>query len=101
VTEPTPPHGDDADWTSGYVSSNGRSSQARDAGADRLLALGYITAIAIPPVGIVIGIVIAIRLGRSYSKHVRWIVGLSIVAGVIWVLILSSNVINTSTNDLS
>lgn len=100
MTDPTPP-GEDADWTSGYVSSNGRSSHRRDPGTDRLLALGYITAIAIPPVGIVIGIVIAVRLGRPYSRHVGWIVGLSIVAAVIWFLILSSNVINTSTNDLS
>jgi hypothetical protein len=102
VSGPTPPRGDDGDWTSDYVSANGKAGgRPRDPGADRLLALGYITAIAIPPVGLVIGIIIAIRFGRPYSTHVGWIVGLSVVAAVVWVLILSSNVIDTSTNDLS
>jgi len=73
----------------------------RDEAARRLVALGYITAVAIPPIGIVVGLVVALRLPRGYSRHWIWIVAISLLAGVVWVLILNSNILDTNTNDLS
>jgi MFS family permease len=73
----------------------------RDEAARRLVALGYITAVAIPPVGLIMGLVVAVRLTRAYSRHWVWIVAISVVAGIVWVLILNSNILDTNTNDLS
>jgi MFS family permease len=73
----------------------------RDEAARRLVALGYITAVAMPPVGLIMGAVVGLRLSRAYSRHWVWIVALSVLAGVVWVLLLSSNILDTNTNDLT
>jgi hypothetical protein len=64
----------------------------------RLVVLGYITAVAIPPVGLVLGIVLVIRFTAAESKHGAWMIAISIVALGVWLLILASGVVNT-TND--
>jgi general stress protein CsbA len=64
----------------------------------RLVVLGYITAVAMPPVGLVLGIVLVIRLSAADSKHGVWIIAISIVALVVWLLVLASGAVNT-TND--
>ena len=66
----------------------------------RLVVLGYITAVAIPPIGFILGIVIAVRR-RAASKHGVAIVTVSIVAAVIWVLLLSSGVLTSTSSDTS
>ena len=66
----------------------------------RLIVLGYITAVAIPPIGFVLGIVIAVRRRAAY-KHGVAIVAVSIVAAVIWVLLLSSGVLTSTSSDTS
>jgi uncharacterized membrane protein len=83
------------------VSSNGASASARDGAAQRLVALGYITAVAMPLVGLIVAIVVMTRTGSTYSRHARWMIVLSIIATIVWILIFTSGVINTSTNDLS
>ena len=62
---------------------------ARDDSARRFLVLAYVTAFAIPPLGLILGIVVAIRL-RAYSRHALSIIAISLVASVIWVLVFSS-----------
>jgi hypothetical protein len=72
----------------------------RDLGAERLVVLGYITAVAIPLAGLVLGIVVATRLGKTHPKHGARIIAISIVATIAWVVILTSNVINTTNPDM-
>jgi hypothetical protein len=71
----------------------------RDDTGRRLLVLAYVTAFAIPPVGFILGIVVAIRL-KAYSRHALWIIAISLVAGVIWVLVFSSGVLTTESNNV-
>ena len=72
----------------------------RDLGAERLVVLGYITAVAMPLIGLVLGIWLATRLGRNQAKHGPRIVVISLVATVVWILIFTSGVINTTNPDM-
>ena len=98
ATKPPAPNG--KPWTSEYVSSNGATPSARRASPGRLVVLGYITAFALPLLGLLLGIVIATRPARATSRHGRWIIGLSIVASVIWVLVFTSGVLTSTSNDM-
>ena len=64
----TPPTPDGEDWTVDYTSSNGASAPVRTAGFDRLVVLAYITAVAMPLIGLVLGIVVATILGRRSGR---------------------------------
>jgi hypothetical protein len=66
--------------------------------SDRLVVLGYITAVATPPIGLILGIVVAAR-PRISSKHGASIIVLSIVACVLWFLLLASGVLTTPSSD--
>ena len=66
----------------------------------RLVVLGYLTAVAIPPAGFVLGIVIAVRRRAAY-RHGLAIVAVSVIAAVIWVLLLSSGVLTSTSSDTS
>jgi hypothetical protein len=87
-------------WTADYASSNGASAREPNAGPSRLVVLGYITAFALPLLGLFLGIVVATRPTRATSRHGRWIIGLSIVASVIWVLVFTSGVLTSTSNDM-
>ena len=50
-----------------------------------------------PPIGFALGVFVALRYPRGTSKHGAWIVLLSLVAAVIWILIISSGAL-TATN---
>jgi general stress protein CsbA len=65
----------------------------------RLVVLGYITAVAIPPVGFVLGIVLVIRFTAAESKHGAWIIAISLVALVLWLLLLASGAVNTTSDN--
>jgi len=58
------------------------------------VVLAYILAVAMPPLGFALGIGLG---ARARSKHWLWIVLISIVAGVIWALIIGSGALS-STN---
>jgi general stress protein CsbA len=64
----------------------------------RLVVLAYITSVAMPPVGFVLGIVLVIRFTATESKHGVWIIAISIVALVVWYLLLTSGVVNTTSD---
>lgn len=81
------------------MSTNGATANAPTGGIDRVVALGYIVAIAIPPFGLILGVVLAIGRGKPSAKHAPWIVALSIVASVVWVLLLTSNALRTASTD--
>lgn len=92
----SPPSPDDKRWAAAYGSSNGAASNARRASAGRLLALAYIMAVSMPPIGFALGIVIALRFGKPRSKHGAWIIVISILASIIWILIITSGALNTT-----
>jgi hypothetical protein len=96
----SPPSPDQERWTAEYVSSNGSTSKLRSESLRRLVVLGYITAVAIPVVGFILGIVIATRPNKAYSKHGLWIIGVSIIASVLWIVVLASGVLAVTNNDL-
>lgn len=58
--------------------------------AGALVVIGYITAVVLPIIGFILGIVACTRPHKSTSKHGPWIIVLSIVAFVIWYAIISS-----------
>jgi hypothetical protein len=75
--------------------SNGLSETAL-----RFVVVGYITAVAIPPLGLLIGIVIATR-SKPEARQGRWIILVSLVAGVVWVLVFTTGVLTTPSSDTS
>jgi hypothetical protein len=83
--------------TAEHVSRNGAASELRVEGAHRIVVLGYITAAAIPPVGLILGVILVARPATPNSKHGAWIIVISIIAAVVWVLLLSSGVINSTS----
>jgi hypothetical protein len=58
------------------------------------LVLAYICAISIPPLGVGLGIAVAVRLGKP--RHATWIVLLSLATAALWILLLTSNAFNTA-----
>jgi hypothetical protein len=94
------PAPDGKSWTADYASSNGATGPARSPGPGRLVVLGYITAFALPLLGLFLGIVIATRPARSTSRHGRWIIAISLVGSVIWALVFTSGVLTSTTNDM-
>jgi hypothetical protein len=57
--------------------------------------LGYILAVAMPPLGFAIGLVLMLS-ARVRSRHGASIVLLSIIAAVIWALLISSGALKTT-----
>jgi hypothetical protein len=97
----TPPSPDQERWTTDYVSSNGSASKAKSERIRRLVVLGYITAVAMPGIGLILGIVVATRPIKAYSKHGVWIIVVSVLASVVWIVVLASGVFAVTNNDLS
>lgn len=102
ASSPSTPDGEP--WTAEYGSNNGRNGRRvndRPPNAQRRVVLGYITAVAMPPIGLVIGITLVIRPARAGSKHGLWIIGLSIIASILWILIINSGWLTDTSNDVS
>jgi hypothetical protein len=95
----TPPPPENERWTADYVSSNGAGAVWTDK-ARRLVVLAYITAVAMPPVGLVLGIAILTRPAKAVSKHGLWIIGIGLIACVLWVLVINSGLLTSNNNDL-
>ena len=67
----------------------------------RVVALGYITAIAIPPIGLIVGIVLARRHDQPPARHALWIIVISVIATVVWVAVFASGAISATDNTVS
>jgi hypothetical protein len=76
--------------------TNDSQSPLTQASTERLVVVGYIIAVAMPPLGFVIGLVLMVSR-RVRSKHGVWIVLISIVAAVVWALLIGSGAL-TATN---
>jgi hypothetical protein len=99
MSPPSPPSRHDEPWTADYASSNGASAPVRNDSTFRIIVVGYIAAIGMPPIGLIVGIVLVARRTPGTGRHGWWIIALSIVAAVVWVLLLSSGVVTTASND--
>ncbi len=99
ATTPPSPNGR-GHWTPDHASSPGATVRSRSDSARRLIALGYITAVAIPLLGLLVGIVIAARRDTG-AKHGAWIIAISLVASVVWILVFTSGVLTNPGNDLN
>ena len=97
----TPPTPDGEDWTVDYTSNNGATANVRSDSARRLVVLGYITGVAMPLIGFILGIVVATRPTKATSKHGAWIIVVSIIASTVWILAFTSGVLTANSNDLS
>jgi hypothetical protein len=76
-------------------SNNGSESRAKQVTVQRIVVAGYIIALAMPPLGLAIGLVLMLSRGMP-SKHGAWIVLVSVVAAVIWALMISSGALTAS-----
>jgi hypothetical protein len=61
----------------------------------RFVVAGYIIALAMPPLGFGIGIVLMVHPGVR-SKHGVWVVLLSILAAVVWALLISAGALKAT-----
>ena len=73
------------------------ASNAQRADVRRLVALAYVLAISVPPLGLIFGIALIIRSGRQSSWHGLGVLALSIITSIVWVVVLTSGTLNTST----
>src|SRR5579875_2387757 len=95
----SPPTPDDDRWSAGYVSSNGATPPVRGAALDKVTVLAYILAVAMPPVGLVFGLVAALRPARPGSRHWLGIIIVSVIAAGVWAIIIASGGLSTTGND--
>ncbi len=98
ATKPPSPNG--KPWGSDYASTNGATANVRGQGQSRLVVLAYITAFALPLLGLLLGIVVMTRPDRARARHGRWIIAISIVATVIWAVVFASGVLTSTNNDM-
>jgi hypothetical protein len=97
----TPPTPDGEHWIAENVSSNGATASGWSDSAHRLVVLGYITAVAMPLIGFILGIVVAIRLTKPNAKHGAWIIVVSVIASVVWILVFTSGALTATSTDLN
>jgi hypothetical protein len=69
--------------------NNGSRPYSQPTALQRGVVVGYILAVALPPVGLVTGLVLMLS-PRLRSRHGAWIVLLSIAAGVVWALLIGA-----------
>jgi membrane protein CcdC involved in cytochrome C biogenesis len=75
---------------SGSASDNkGSRPHSPPTGLQRAVVVGYILAVAVPPLGLATGLVMMLS-PRLRSKHGARMVLVSIVAGMVWVLLISA-----------
>jgi hypothetical protein len=73
----------------GASSDNGTRPHSEPATIQRVLVVGYILAVAMPPLGFAIGLALMLS-ARRRSRHAAWIALLSIVAAAIWVVLINA-----------
>jgi hypothetical protein len=95
----SPPTPDDERWSADYPSSNGATSRMTSESVRRLVVLAYITAVSMPPIGFVLGIVVALRSTKMRSRQGAWIIVVSLIASVAWILIITSGALSTASTD--
>jgi hypothetical protein len=98
VHAPSPPS-DDAPRTARLGSQNGRAPIGQSASAYRVVVLAYIIAVSMPPIGFILGLILAIRFDKPASKQGAWVIAVSVVAAVVWAVIIAGGALNTTSSD--
>ena len=75
------------------ASRNGSGPSSRPRAVERYVALAYILAVAMPPLGFVMGLGLGVR---TRSRHWPWVVALSIGSAVVWAVIIGAGGLSTS-----
>jgi hypothetical protein len=84
-------------WTGDYApSANVPVTSDREA-AGGLVVVGYITAVLMPLIGFILGIVVATRPAKVTSKHGAWIIVVSIIAFILWLAIIAHSAQSAAT----
>jgi hypothetical protein len=97
ATSPPTPDGDR--WVADSAARrNGHPPPVRRLGLDRLVVLGYITAVSMPPIGFILALAIALRPPRRQAKHAVLIFGLGILACLMWVVLIGSGALTSTDN---
>ena len=78
--------------------TDGAPSNAPSAGVRRWVALAYILAISIPPLGFILGLVLIFKSGRQASAHGVVVIVLSIIASAVWVVVVVSGALNAASS---
>ena len=95
---PRPPS-DDARRPAPFGSGNGRAPGGPSASAYRFVVLAYIIAVSMPPLGFILGLIVAIRFDQPASKQGVWVIAVSVVAALVWAVIVAGGALNTSSSD--
>ncbi len=77
---------------------SGAPIQTRSGKVERLVVLGYILAVMIPPLGVLFGLGASIRPGPVNRRHATIILAVALVACVVWVLVLRSGAVSNSSD---
>jgi hypothetical protein len=96
MSSPTPPTYNGSRPAAEY--GQGRLARLSSESIQRVVVLGFITAVAMPPIGFVLGLLLAVRLEGSDSKRGRWIIAVSVIAAILWVVTLATGVVNPNSN---
>ena len=98
--EPPSPTPDDGRNTSACASRNGAAAaNVRSDSLYRVIVLGYILAAAMPPLGLILGIGVAVRTTKVNARQGLWIIVVSIVASGVWAVIILSGALSTPSTD--
>src|ERR1700761_1382211 len=95
MSSPTPPtyNGSRPGAEYGRARPARRSSES----IQRVVVLGFITAVAMPPIGFVLGLLLAVRLEGSDSKRARGTLAVRVIAPIRWVVTLATGVVNPNS----
>ncbi len=69
------------------------------ASTDRFVVLAYIIAVSMPPIGLILGLTLAIRYDKPASRHGVAVIAVSIVAALVWAAIIAGGALNTPSTD--
>ena len=93
-----PPQADSERPQADYPSRNGASNRAWSQSFLRLVVVAYILAVAMPPLGFVLGLVVMSRGARAKSRHGVLILAVSVVSAAVWAVIIGSGALNTPSD---
>jgi ABC-type sugar transport system permease subunit len=97
MSSPTPPIQNGSGPAAGYRAGGNLRRLSRET-IQRIVVLGFITAVAMPPVGLVLGLLLALRLDRPHSKRGLWVIAVSIIAAILWFVTLATGIVNPNSN---
>lgn len=101
ISATSPPTPDGEPWVADSATRrNGSHAAPRRQTIDRLVVLGYIAAISMPPIGFVLAVVIGFRDTQANLKHALLIFTLGLIACALWALAISSGALTATDSSV-